>query len=45
MLAVGSLVAIGHGLHAIYPPLCPTVVGSLLLTAVVYARTRTGESR
>jgi hypothetical protein len=41
VIALGSLVAVGWGLHAIWWPLCPLVIGSLLLAAVVYARTRT----
>lgn len=40
LIAAGSLAAIGYGLWAIYAPLCPLVLGSLLLTGIIFARTR-----
>lgn len=45
LIALGSLVAIGRGLHLIYPPLCPLVIGGLLLSAVLYARTRVRSTK
>lgn len=38
VIAVASLVAIGYGLHSIYAPLCPLLIGTLLLVAVINAR-------
>ena len=39
-IAIGAVSAIGYGLWSIYQPLCPLGIGLLLLTGIIYARTR-----
>ena len=40
LIAFSSVSAIGYGLYMMYAPLCPLGIGLLLLTGIIYARTR-----